>query len=187
MKTIRLSKHYTMWKSTWFLCNMNIMENIKISLFKELYYWMYFYVSKILKRIDRCQSQNPYFAASVHFTALRMLNVVSISILVEYLLKDAGFEYDQSVINKFCSIYLYSWYWIWFISQGKALLSLKPVTSFRKNDESQVKSNYWHTYCWQFCLLGGLIMFARRELVLYSRWRILKYPYLKNCIKGLSV
>ena len=59
------------------------MEENKISLFKELYYWMYFYGKKISKfpvfPID--------FAAFILLTESRMINLFSLCVLVNYFLK----------------------------------------------------------------------------------------------------
>jgi len=67
------------------------MNPIKISLFKELYYWMCFYVKVIMK--------NPYmgveFSACAFLSILRFFNFFSLLIIIGFFFKTiGGFDSD---------------------------------------------------------------------------------------------
>jgi|GEM_PF-6438028 len=74
------------------------MEKAGISFFKELYYWMYIYLSKTIGKINKYQ--NIRFGASGFLSILRVLNVVSLQIFIEWILNINEFEYENYYANK---------------------------------------------------------------------------------------
>jgi hypothetical protein len=125
------------------------MKGTKISLFKELYYWMYFYIFTTIERVNKYQ--NSRFGACVLLSALRMVNLTSIWIFIEYILKSIGFQYDQNVTNKVFSFCLFIFMisdWIYFYQKSNSIIPICEQFSKKRRITGKIKFWIYVIFTW---------------------------------------
>ena len=118
------------------------MEKIRISLFKELYYWMYIYLSKTIGKINKYQ--NIRFGASACLSGLRMANFTSAWIFVECIIKLNGFKYEQNIRNNLFSVCLFIFMifdWIYFTKKSNFITTTCEQFSKKRRIIGQIK--FW--------------------------------------------
>ncbi|GHT07814.1 hypothetical protein FACS189426_01990 [Bacteroidia bacterium] len=117
----------------------------KISLFKELYYWMYFYVSITIGRAERIRKyQFSGIIAGIYLSVLRILNFISLGIFVEYILKSIGFKFEQGDYNKalvFFLVFLMLFDWIYFPKKANFIITTCEQFQKKRRVTGQVK--FW--------------------------------------------
>ncbi|MDR2823923.1 MAG: hypothetical protein LBB41_01830 [Prevotellaceae bacterium] len=79
------------------------MKGTKISLFKELYYWMYFYISTYMLFVTKIRKEYPpvnvEFGASILLSILRTFNLGCLLFFIEYIDNLNGLEYTREQHN----------------------------------------------------------------------------------------
>jgi ABC-type nickel/cobalt efflux system permease component RcnA len=79
------------------------MKETKISLFKELYYWMHFYISTYMLFVTKIRKEYPPvnvgFGVSLLLSILRTLNLSCLLMFIEYIDNLNGVEYTREQHN----------------------------------------------------------------------------------------
>jgi hypothetical protein len=95
------------------------MKRIKVSLLDELYYWLYFYSSKIDKYIDidELPESSPLkiYATGALFMGLTMINFLFGWDVIEYILKSIGYTFNKSDGDSFFLTVLLSLWLVFYI------------------------------------------------------------------------
>ena len=118
------------------------MEKVRISFFKELYYWTYFYYSITIEKIS-APPKLP-FGASIILAILRLCNFVSVWIFIECISKINGIKYEESISKTLFSICLFillAFDWIYFPSKRDSIITTCEQFSKKRRIIGQIK--FW--------------------------------------------
>ena len=103
------------------------MEKVNISLFKELYYWTYFYSKKIRKN----SPFGPKYTAFMVLSLLRTYTFFCLCFFIYYIFKEIGWDILEVIIHNINDTILFVIVMTPFIS----LYYLDFFLFFKKSDE----------------------------------------------------
>ena len=118
------------------------MEKVRISFFKELYYWTYFYYSITIEKIS-APPKLP-FRVSIVLSTLRAFNILSIWIFIECIFKIYGIKYEEGISKTLFSICLFillAFDWIYFPSKRDSIITTCEQFSKKRRIIGQIK--FW--------------------------------------------
>jgi hypothetical protein len=118
------------------------MRTNKISLFKELYFWIYFYSTITIGKKNKFQDLR--FGASVFFSGLRMANFASVWVFIKWILIQIGFKFDPSSHNNLFSVCLFGlmiFDWIYFKKKNNSITAICEQFSKKRRTIGQIK--FW--------------------------------------------
>jgi hypothetical protein len=125
-------------------------------MFKELYYWMYFYLSKIKT------NDTPAFNAYLLISLLQMLNIITFAIIINYFVKS-----DPDIVSDYVGLTLYA---ILLIIDYFSLYAQRKII-FEKYGDLQPKRKTRGIICfWLYVVLSLVALFVSGQNLVTPRY-----------------